>query len=92
MSKRLFLEGFIVKPVVYALDLEVGGLERKDHGEQLIPANDFESWIADVWPTVWQNIQDGYAAEQQDTAPRAARRASTKSAKKKTPTVVPITQ
>lgn len=101
-ERRLLIEGFVVRPVIYSVDLETGTIEARDHGQQAVKPEDLAEWADEQWPTIWENLQAQFADDERDleNADRQIRRqearaarASRSSAKPKTKSatnVVPI--
>lgn len=83
MAKQMVLEGFVVRPIAYVLDLEAESIEPRPLGEQMIKPADAATWFAEQWPELWAELKEQIAQQWEDEAnneieaKRAARKKTT---------------
>jgi len=82
MARQLFLEGFVVRPLGYALDIENGEIEAVGMGEQKMKLADLAVFATETWPKMWEALKtqmaESDAAKEAETPKpnRAVRRAT----------------
>lgn len=72
MTKQLMLEGFIIRPIAHAVDIEGGTIEPISLGEQKITLAEMPTFTTEQWPMMWASLQAQFAADQQAQADAAA--------------------
>lgn len=85
MSKKLFLEGFIIRPVAHVLDLDadIPTLEMRPLGEQKFTLAEMHTFITDQWPQIWAGVESAFAQEQTFLAKQAEQAANSELAAKR---------
>lgn len=91
MAKKLMLSAFVIRPIVYAVDVDASQLEDVNVGEQRIKVDELEHFVAEQWPTLWGELQKQYDAAQNAPEPtpinRATKRAADRAKAKAKPSI-----
>lgn len=92
VARTLVLRGFVITPVVDAVDVDAETIERVDVGQQAVEPGGLAVFAGDTWPRKWEQLKvqlaqlDAQAATAAAAAEPAPANRATKRAAKRTTT------
>lgn len=90
MTKRLFLQGHTITPIVHAIDIEAGTVEQVGMNPVSVGPDEGAAWFTETWPGNWERLRTDYVeSEKSRETAEANEQATVKRAVRKAPRKVP---